>query len=373
MTEHKTTANKIFKAVFPGKYMQAENALTELPGLIRLFGKNGLILASATAKNKILPGHESILNADGIITEAFSGECCESELKRIADVIRAHNAGVLVGMGGGKAIDTAKIAADRAGIPVIIVPTIASTDAPCSGCAVIYTDKGEFSSVYYQKLNPQAVLVDTRVIVNAPVRFLIAGMGDALATWFEARSCQQAGSPNECGGYSTLTGLNLAYLCYDTLLRHGEAAIKACEQKIINRNLNYIIEANILLSGIGFESSGLATAHSVHNGLTALQETHAFYHGEKVAFGVVTGLHLTAAPEEETDTVYGFCEKTGLPTTLSDIGLKDVSRERLMQVAVKACAPAEGIHHEPFSVTPENVLNAIIAADEMGRKRKSGA
>ena len=90
---------------------------------------------------------------------------------------------------GGKAIDTAKIAADRAGLPAIIIPTIASTDAPCSGCAVIYSKVGVFDSVCYQKSNPAAVLVDVAVIAAAPTRFLVAGMGDALSTWFEASSC----------------------------------------------------------------------------------------------------------------------------------------------------------------------------------------
>ena len=104
---------------------------------------------------------------------------------------------------------------------------------------------------------------------------------------------------------------------------------------VITPALEYIIEANTLLSGIGFESSGLATAHSVHNGLSVLEETHSFYHGEKVAFGVLTGLHLTGAPPEEKATVYSFCEEIGLPTTFADLNIIDSSRNRLMEVAIK--------------------------------------
>jgi glycerol dehydrogenase len=285
-------------------------------------------------------------------------------------VISREKADVLVGMGGGKAIDTAKIAADRARIPVIIVPTIASTDAPCSGCAILYSAQGAFDSVYYQKTNPQVVLVDSAVIAHAPARFLISGMGDALATWFEARSCDRTRSLNECGGYSTLTGLHLAQLCYDTLLAYGPAAKIAVSQHLVTPALNHIIEANILLSGIGFESSGLAAAHSIHNGLTALPETHSFYHGEKVAFGVLTGLQLTDAAPQETQTVYAFCEDIGLPTTLADIGLANVSRENLMKAAEKSCAPAEGIHHEAGKITPEKVLTAMLAANAVGEARK---
>ncbi len=359
---------RITKAAFPGKYMQGESALDELPGLISLLGKRGLILASPTAKNKILPKY-NIAAGTEIDIEEFQGECCEKELKRLAEVISRRKIDILVGMGGGKTIDTAKIVSDRAGIPVIIVPTIASTDAPCSGCAIIYTEQGVFDSVYYQKMNPQVVLVDTTIIANAPVRFLVSGMGDALATWFEARSCERTQSKNECGGYSTLTGMNLAKLCYDTLLLYGSAAKIACENKIVTPALNHIVETNTLLSGIGFESSGLAAAHSIHNGLTALDETHSFYHGEKVAFGVLAGLHLTDALPSEMETVYTFCEEMGLPTTFSDIGIKDNSREHLMKAAVKACGPAEGIHHEASLITPGKVLNALITADAMGRLR----
>ncbi len=361
------------KAVFPGKYIQGVGALSALPELIELFGKRGLILASPSVNKKIIPECGLDLKARSILVEQFRGECCEKELARLAAVIKAGKVDVLVGMGGGKTIDTAKIAADRAGIPVIVIPTIASTDAPCSGCAVLYSAEGVFESVSYQKANPAAVLVDVGIIAAAPTRFLVSGMGDALATMFEARSCERTQSKNECGGLSTMAGLHLAELCYTTLLNDGIAAKIACEQHVVTPALERIVEANILLSGIGFESSGLAAAHSIHNGFTALEETHAFYHGEKVAFGVLAGLQLTGAAAEESDTVFTFCEKIGLPTTLADIGLHELSHEKLMKVAQKSCMPAEGIHHEAGQITPEKVLNAIIAASAIGASRKKQA
>lgn len=359
------------KAVFPGKYIQGEGVLGELPHWINSFGKKGLILASPTVKKKILDKHARALAAGSILVEPFTGECCEKELNRLSRIISRGKIDALAGMGGGKAIDTAKIAADRAGIPVVVIPTIASTDAPCSGCAVLYSEDGVFESVQYQKTNPQAVLVDTRVIAGAPARFLVSGMGDALATWFEARSCERTRSKNECGGYSTMAALNLARLCYDTLLEYGPAAKTACEEHVVTPAFNRIVEANILLSGIGFESSGLAAAHAIHNGLTALEETHRFYHGEKVAFGVLAGLQLSDASPRESAIVFSFCEETGLPTTLAGIGLGNACRDRLMKAAEKSCAPAEAIHHEAGCITPAKVLAAMIAADALGRAGKN--
>jgi len=211
------------------------------------------------------------------------------------------------------------------------------------------------------------VLVDMDIIAAAPTRFLVSGMGDALATWFEARSCEKTQSMNECGGLCTRAGLGIARLCYETLLEYGYYAKLASEEHIITPALNYITEANILLSGIGFESAGLAAAHSIHNGLTALGETHTFYHGEKVAFGVLSGLHLTGASPEEMEAAYSFCENVGLPTTFKDLGLHNPDRKKLMPAAVKACAPAEGIHHEAGEITPVKVLDAMIMADAYGR------
>lgn len=361
------------KMVFPGKYIQGAGAAGELPALVKLFGSQGLILASPTVHKRVLPESGIDLDANALLAEPFGGECCERELSRVAAIIRQENVDVLVGMGGGKTIDTAKIAADRAAIPAIIMPTIASTDAPCSGCAVLYSDEGVFERVYYQKSNPAAVIVDTAIMAKAPVRFLVAGMGDALSTWFEANSCHRTQSRNECGGLGMPSGLALARLCYDTLLQYGVPAKIACERHLITPAFERIVEANTLLSGLGFESGGLASAHSIHNGLTALEETHAYYHGEKVAFGVLAGLQLTDASPEESDLVFSFCENVGLPTTLVDIGIRDIDCGKLLSVAQKACAPAEGIHHEAGTITTEKVLQAMLAANAIGEKRKARA
>jgi glycerol dehydrogenase len=358
------------KAVFPGKYIQGVGAISELLPLIDLLGKQGLILASPSVNDKVLPGCGLDWSGRDIHIEVFGGECCENELSRLSATIAQTKADILVGMGGGKTIDTAKIAADRASIPVIIVPTIASSDAPCSGCAVLYSADGVLDCVCYQRMNPAAVLVDTGIIAAAPTRFLVSGMGDALSTWFEARSCDRTQSANECGGYGTAAGFGIAKLCYETLLSYGAAAKLASERHIVTPALDRIVEANILLSGIGFESAGLAAAHSVHNGLTALAETHSFYHGEKVAFGVLAGLLLASAAAEEIATVFSFCEEVGLPTTLADIGIGNADRQHLIKAAEKACAPDQPIHHEEGEITPGKVLDAMLAADALGQERR---
>lgn len=355
-------------AFFPGKYIQGPSTIIQLDELIRQFGSKAIILTSPSAR-KHLPGNYAQAPLSDLLSIVlFGGECSEGELERIAEHIRKEKADVMVGMGGGKVIDAAKIAADRAGIPAIIVPTIASTDAPCSGCAVTYTPDGIFEKVHYQRSNPAVVLVDTNILAKAPSRFLVAGMGDALATWFEARACAKTSTVNECGGLSTNAGLHLARLCYDLLLENGVQAKLDNEVGKVSEALENIVEANILLSGIGFESGGLAAAHAIHNGLTALPETHAFYHGEKVAFGLLAGLHMTGSLEKELKEVYGFCKIVGLPVTLEQLGISSENKTGLMEVSRKSAEQDSTIHHEGFGITPEKVYDALLKADGYGRK-----
>ncbi|SQA97983.1 Glycerol dehydrogenase [Cedecea neteri] len=151
-----------------------------------------------------------------------------------------------------------------------MLPTVASTDAPTSALSVVYSEEGAFEEYLFYPANPDMVIVDSTIVANAPVRLLVSGMGDALSTWFEAQACYESRAANMSGGQSTRGALNLARLCYDTLLQEGVKAKIAVEQKVTSRALERVIEANTYLSGIGFESSGLAAAHAIHNGLTQL-------------------------------------------------------------------------------------------------------
>lgn len=241
-------------AIFPGRYVQAEGALEGLAEEIQRLGSKALLIAGNTAEKKILPAYlpawQKLL---GVTVERFGGESSPEEVQRLTEVAQTHGCDVVVGMGGGKAIDTAKVVGYAVNTHVAIVPTIASTDAPTSAVAVLYTSGGAFLRYQFVPRNPELVLVDTQVIAEAPVRYLVAGMGDALATWFEADSCRTACAPNQCGGQGTLAGYALARLCYDTIREYGVAARIACEQKVVTPALSHVVEANTLLSGLGFE------------------------------------------------------------------------------------------------------------------------
>lgn len=359
-------------SIFPSRYVQGAGALETLLAETARFGSRALVIVDRAVATAVAPTLAAPREL-ALTVEAFGGECCDEEIDRLVAVARTATAEVVVGIGGGKALDTAKAVAHTLAVPVVIVPTLASTDAPCSALSVIYTAEGAFSRYLVLPKNPDVVLVDSDLIVRAPVRFLVSGMGDALSTWFEAEDCHRSGAGNMTGRVGSMTALALARLCYETLLEHGVAALAAARKGEVTEAVEKIVEANTLLSGLGFESGGLSGAHAVHNGLTALAPTHAFWHGEKVAIGTQTLLFLTGRPAETVAQVYDFCAAVGLPTTLADVGLVDPSDADLMKVAELACAPGETIFNAPVEVTPQAVFAALKAADAHGRRMKTMA
>ena len=361
----------ISTTIFPGRYVQGENAIKRLGNELKRFGKKAFIIVDSFVENNLLVAFQEELDAsiDNIVL-SFGGECSDEEIEKLSGQAREEKMDVICGIGGGKTLDTAKAVAFELNCPVAIVPTIASTDAPCSALAVVYTATGEFKRYLMLPKNPDMVLLDSKIIANAPARFLVSGMGDALATWFEAESCSKSYAGNMTGDTGSMTAYALASLCYGTLIDYGELALISAQAHVVTPALERVIEANTLLSGIGFESGGLAAAHAIHNGLTALEQTHEFFHGEKVAIGTLASLFLTDKDAATIDEVYSFCEAMGLPTTLANIGLGNVSDAELMKVARQTCAEGETIYNEAIEITPERVFAALKASDMEGKRRR---
>lgn len=364
--------------ICPTKYVQGEDELLNLGYFVKTFGDSALLIAHEMDVERVKAKLDATAEKFGVtfVPSNFGGECSRQEIARLQAIAKENACACTIGLGGGKAIDTAKCVAQ--GEALIICPTIAATDAPTSHSAVMYTPDGAFDDYAYFKQSPSVVMIDTTVIANAPTRFLVSGMGDALSTYFEARATARANANVNAGlpcGFregltgpakSTLASQMMAELCYKTLLADGAKAKAACDCNMVTPALENIIETNILLSGLGFESGGLAAAHAVHDGLTVLAGTHHNTHGEKVAFGTLVQLVLENAPTEEINEVLGFCKSVGLPMCLADIGVTEISAEELQAVAEKTCIPEESVHSMPFDVTPDMVAAAIITADKIG-------
>ncbi|MDR1392495.1 MAG: glycerol dehydrogenase [Bifidobacteriaceae bacterium] len=360
--------------LLPRKYIQGRGVIGEVGQYAATLGKTAVIVwgehAKAAAGAQVLAS----LEAAGVkgIESGFGGESTHAEAERIAQVTRDATADVVLGIGGGKVIDTAKAAAIYADAAQIIIPTVASNDAPTSACTVWYDEAGAMIGFDLWSANPDYILVDTDIIAQAPIRTFISGIGDAFATWFEADVSRVAHRMTCSGGIPTMTAIAMARLCYETIREYGLQAIADVRVKTATAAVEKVVEATTLLSGIGWESGGLATAHAIGNGLPSIPETHAYTHGEKVSFGLMTQLAIDDSidPDLRQDTA-AFLAEAGLPVTFAEIGIDGLGEDRLRAFAAQVAGEGSFVHNHPFEVTAADVYDALLSADAYGKQIKT--
>lgn len=356
----------------PSRYIQGRNELDHIREHTEVYGKkvffliDGFFYESLKAKfEELYAGSDS-----EICCELFGGQCTEPEILRCTGVAEKLSPEVVVGIGGGKVMDTAKAVADNCNAATVIVPTTASTDAPAMGLSVVYTPEGEHIGARHYKKNPDLVLLDTDIIAKAPIRFLVAGMGDALSTYPECRANLQSSSPNYVnGGYmQTIAGLAISKACHETILSKGVNAKMAAERGLCTKDVEDVIEANTLLSGLGVQNTSCAGAHSIAEGITVLPPCAKLLHGEVVAFGLLVQLIVEGAPSAELDELYDFYNKVGLPSTFADLDIPDATEEDIMKVAEASMHSYWDV--EPFTVNPQMVYDGIMLANALGVQKK---
>lgn len=364
MPNPKHLTERIFQS--PSKYIQGPNAIKNAAKYLDSMGRAPLLAVDDLVYN--IAGKqlvEALEQAQFKVTRGrFGGEASTQEIDRLVSLGKDNQTDFVIALGGGKTIDTAKCVADLLKVPVAVLPTTASTDAPCSALSVIYTPEGSFEKYTFYDKNPNLVLVDTSVVVKAPARFLAAGIGDAIATNIEARQARH--SPNFGGLLPTDLSEAIGAKCEEILLKYGKQAYEANKAGALTPAFEAVVEANTLLSGLGFESGGLAAAHAIHNGFTAIHALHGLMHGEKVAFGVVAQLILNGADSEELDRYIGFMLSVDLPVTFELLGIPNVTDEEIRSVAKLACAPNETIWNMETAINEDIVFNAIKGANAAG-------
>ncbi len=357
----------------PAKYVQGSHVLAELDHYLQGMGDRLMIIVSKSGTKRVGPVLEKCFEGTDytLFYHVFSGECSQAQAYQIADEARKNQCTAIIGIGGGKILDTAKAVAHYALLPDVIIPTVASSDSPCSSLSILYHENGEFDRYLHLNNCPNMVLVDTAIIAAAPSKLLAAGMGDAMATWFEARACRASGKNNQVQGKPTLAATGLARMCWENLRRDGLAAKIAVESGTCTKAVETIVETNTYLSSVGFESGGLAAAHGIQKGFTFIPALREQLHGFNVAFCVMAQLILEDSLEELAE-VTAFSYSVGLPICFADLGYDPIDPAEVRNAAEKACVPTSTIHNMPFDVTSEMVYHALLAADAYGTRFHDG-
>jgi glycerol dehydrogenase len=195
-------------------------------------------------------------------------------------------------------------------------------------------------------------------------------MGDAISTHFEARANEVAGNNNYVnlnhgGGYKpTKAAMALAKLCYELILENGVQAKQDVLAGNCTEAVENVIEANTLLSGLGFENTGCAGAHAFNDAFVNILDGAKLLHGEKVAFGVLVQLAVENCDLLELEKLYRFYYNVGLPMTLEDMGIiiTDGVAEAIARASMGTLWESE-----PIKVNWTMVKNAILKADLQGK------
>lgn len=350
--------------VAPKQVMRGFGILAQVGDVLARFGRNSLIIGGDFSLNVTLSRLRPVLAAQQIVTHpaSYRPDCSETSLARLMAAVEVHQVDFIIGTGGGKSLDMAKLLAHRCNLPVVTIPSSAATCAAWTALSNIYSDRGAFLYDVPLPCCPDLLILDYELVATAPKRTLVAGIGDAIAKWYEASV-----SSGRSEQTLLVAALQQARVLRDILLQKSAAALEQPGSEVWRE----VVDATVLLAGaiggLGGAQCRTVGAHAVHNGLTHVDPEHHTLHGEKVAYGILVQLRLeemvqnnqlAATARQQLLKFYG---EIGLPATLDDLGLANITLKDLKQAAEISCGPNSDIHRLPFSVGAEQLLAAMVS------------
>ncbi|MBE9064439.1 iron-containing alcohol dehydrogenase family protein [cf. Phormidesmis sp. LEGE 11477] len=336
-----------------------------------VLAKSGDLLSRLGSRPLLVGGQKSLPTAQAYLAPALTGlasatatytqDCSEVALASLNQSADAHSADFVIGIGGGKALDAAKLLAYQRQLPIVTVPTSAATCAGWTALSNVYSEAGAFLYDVGLPKCPEAIVLDYDLVATAPQRTLVAGIGDAIAKWYEA---------SVSSGHSTHTmiigAVQQARVLRDILFQKSASAIANPGSD----DWKEVVDASVLMAGViggmGGAQCRTVAAHAVHNGLTHVS-AHSTLHGEKVAYGILVQLRLEEMAADNSlaatarQQLIQFYDSLGLPTSLTDMGMDQLTVAQLEQAATVACQRDSDIHHLPFPVQPAELMAAMIS------------
>ncbi|MGP0129215.1 MAG: iron-containing alcohol dehydrogenase family protein [cyanobacterium endosymbiont of Rhopalodia musculus] len=350
--------------VSPSQVIKGEGVLSQARNVIASFGQRPLVVGGQQTLKVISPYFDSIISKCKLKSAyaIYTPDCSESSLDALTTTLKEHQGDVIIGVGGGKALDTAKLLAHQHQLPIITVPTSAATCAAWTALSNIYSNEGAFQHDVSLSRCPDLLILDYAIIKTASERTLVAGIGDAIAKWYEASV-----SSGDSTTTLTIAAVQQARVLRDLLFQKSVAALKTPGGEAWRE----VVDACVLLAGVigglGGANCRTVAAHAVHNGLTHIGAAHSILHGEKVAYGILVQLRLEEMIQSNQLAVSSrqqllkFYEEIGLPKTLEELGLSRVTLDELRRAAEITCRPESDIHRLPFVVSSEQLLAAMVS------------
>jgi len=355
--------------IAPQRYIQGKDVLAHIGRYLSLVrARRAAVLISAGGQTRhggLIADSLRAARIDSVVC-TFGGECSLEEIEKHARALKTENIDCVLAVGGGKCVDAGKAVAFRLDTPVVIAPTLASNDAPCSALSVLYSREGISTGLEFYPSSPALVVVDTGIVAAASERFLVSGMGDAMATWYEASVClHNEKAVTTLGARPTIASFAIGESCASTLFEEGAAAAAAVASNTVNESLEAVVEANTLLSGLGFESGGLAAAHGFAQSFTALPVANANrLHGEMVAMGTLAQLVLESRGDEAR-RVAEFFARVGLPVHLGQLRI-DAGDASALDTIVEGALAFPFMSNMPMQIDTPVLRKGLLGAHDLG-------
>ncbi|MCO7176567.1 iron-containing alcohol dehydrogenase family protein [Sporolactobacillus kofuensis] len=362
---------QLVSRIAPQEYVSEVKAYDRLADALKArFIKRVLFLHGTKSMMKAAPFLPD-LKEQGIdvVDVLFNGECSTKEIQRMIDLLKSEKLDAIIGLGGGKVLDTAKAAGYKAGtVPVILLPTMASNCAAWSNLSVLYKDNGECIGHQIYPQQTSLVLIDPRVILDSPINYFIAGVADTIAKWYESDLLLQQANRKSLALYFAREA---ARQCLEIPLHSAEKAIQDMRNGQLTDDWTQVMETNVMASGLvaGFgDEYGRATAaHAIHDALTIRPETHHLLHGIKVSYGIMVEL-IIEGKEDEMKRLLPFYRALHLPLCLADLSLSGISDGEIREIAEVATRPNSLIQMHPMNCTVDTVYDAIIGLEEWAKQ-----
>ena len=342
-------------------YTIGPDSYKEIGRFCRPWGKNILLIGGKTAMEKgrpyldqALAETEGLVLADAVV---FGKECTYEKIHELRDQYEGKGIDMVFGMGGGKAMDTAKGVAWELGVPVFTFPTVPSNCAAMAALSVVYRQDGVFDSFYFYERPAVHCFMNTEVLLHVPEKYFRAGMGDTIAKYFE---CWFSARGDWLDYHSTL-GREISRLCYERICACGRKAfeeVRAGEvgDAFVQTVLTIVVNTG-LVSHMVEDCYNCAVAHSVCYGLNLIPGLEEkFLHGDLVAYGVLVQLMLDQ-DRAQAKEVKSLLRDLGIPTTLAEMGLSP-DREKLDPV-IQETVTGPDMEHIPYPVTGEMIWKAM--------------
>lgn len=292
----------------------------------------------------------------------YGHEATYGNVERIVSDSGVQSADMILAVGGGKCIDTVKLAADRMGKVVFTIPTIASNCAPVTKISIMYNEDGSFKDIPRLNHVPAHCFINPNMILSAPVRYLWAGIGDAMAKHVESQWSAKAGEHLDFGSE---LGIISGRMCFYPLLESGKQAYEDAKAGNISEALQSAILNIIISPGIVSVSAhpnyNGGIAHALFYGLTSrkhIEENHL--HGEVVSYGTLVNLMVDQDMEKLKQT-YELNRSIGLPVCLGDL---ELTREDSLEDVLDVVMENQELTYTPYPVTREMIHEAILALED---------